>query len=56
MSDSESESEIAGSKKRKRNIDLWKHNQKKLARAHGESYTSVSGTHVAKKTTGPDCM
>lgn len=55
MSSSENESEIQGSKKRKKNADLWKHNQKKLARARGESYTSVSGKPVNKKTTGPNC-
>lgn len=45
-----------GNKKRKRNIVSWKHNQRKIARLHGQEYVGKNGKHIEAKTVGPTCM
>lgn len=55
MSSTAADSEISGSRKRKKNVDKWKPNQKRIARQRGEAYISTSGKPVLHKTTGPDC-
>lgn len=51
----EADNNGGGSRKRKKNVDGWKHNKIKKARLQGQAYVSSKGKHVEAKTVGPPC-